>query len=400
MRRAVEIEGEERVRAAYAKGRGVLFFTGHFGFWELHAIVHALLFEPIGVLARPLDNPGLHDLLESLRQRTGNTVIYREGAVRKVLRTLADGPRRGAAHRSAHAQPRCDLGALLPAAGGDDLHAGGAGAAHRRAGGAGVHRAAAERPLPADLRTAGRAAGARHPRRRCATSRSAAPTCSRCTCAASRSCGCGCIADGATRRRRRRAACSRSCATTERPMPDAPARVVVAAPNWLGDAVMALPALRRGAGAMRRARTSPWRRGRASPPCMRWCRTWTRSWRWRRARRCCARPCGARTRPASRPSGSIWRCCCRTRSLSAWIASKAGIPERWGYAAGGRGRLLTRPVRRPRRRCCTRRTTTWRSPPRSVCRPAPRVAPIAVPDAARDARAALLGRRRRPPGSW
>ncbi len=91
MRRAVEVDGEERVRAAYAKGRGVLFFTGHFGFWELHAIVHALLFEPIGVLARPLDNPGLHELLEALRQRTGNSVIYREGAVRRVLRTLADG---------------------------------------------------------------------------------------------------------------------------------------------------------------------------------------------------------------------------------------------------------------------------------------------------------------------
>ncbi len=91
MRRAVEVDGEEFVRAAYAKRRGVLFFTGHFGFWELHAIVHALLFEPIGVLARPLDNPGLHELLQSLRQRTGNTVIYREGAVRKVLRTLAEG---------------------------------------------------------------------------------------------------------------------------------------------------------------------------------------------------------------------------------------------------------------------------------------------------------------------
>ena len=91
MRRRVEIEGEDIVRAAYAKGRGVLFFTGHFGFWELHAIVHALVFEPVGVLARPLDNPGLHALLERLRQRTGNTVIYREGAVRKVLRMLAEG---------------------------------------------------------------------------------------------------------------------------------------------------------------------------------------------------------------------------------------------------------------------------------------------------------------------
>lgn len=91
MRAHVVVEGEDRVRAAYAKGKGVLFFTGHFGFWELHAMVHALLFQPIGVLARPLDNPGLHTLLEDMRQRTGNTVIYREGAVRKVLRMLAQG---------------------------------------------------------------------------------------------------------------------------------------------------------------------------------------------------------------------------------------------------------------------------------------------------------------------
>ena len=38
----VEFEGEERARLAYAQGRGVLFFTGHFGFWELQAMVHAL----------------------------------------------------------------------------------------------------------------------------------------------------------------------------------------------------------------------------------------------------------------------------------------------------------------------------------------------------------------------
>lgn len=91
MRARVVVEGEERVRAAYAKGKGVLFFTGHFGFWEMHAMVHALVFQPIGVLARPLDNPGLHTLLEDMRQRTGNTVIYREGAVRKVLRMLSAG---------------------------------------------------------------------------------------------------------------------------------------------------------------------------------------------------------------------------------------------------------------------------------------------------------------------
>jgi KDO2-lipid IV(A) lauroyltransferase len=85
----VEFDGEDRARNAYAQGKGVLFFTGHFGFWELHALAHGLQLQPIGVLARALDNPRLHGLLEAVRTRTGNNVIYREGAVRKVLRTLA-----------------------------------------------------------------------------------------------------------------------------------------------------------------------------------------------------------------------------------------------------------------------------------------------------------------------
>ena len=87
----VEFEGEDRARLAYAQGQGVLFFTGHFGFWELHAVVHGLQLRPIGVLARALDNPRLNTLLEDVRGRTGNTVIYRQGAVRRVLKTLAAG---------------------------------------------------------------------------------------------------------------------------------------------------------------------------------------------------------------------------------------------------------------------------------------------------------------------
>jgi KDO2-lipid IV(A) lauroyltransferase len=91
MMQRVEFEGEDRARLAYGQGRGVLFFTGHFGFWELHAIVHGLQLRPIGVLARALDNPHLNTLLEQVRGRTGNTVIYRQGAVRRVLKTLAAG---------------------------------------------------------------------------------------------------------------------------------------------------------------------------------------------------------------------------------------------------------------------------------------------------------------------
>ncbi len=84
----VTFEGEERVRAAHALGKGALLFTGHFGFWEINALVHAVALWPMSVLARPLDNPLLHQLLESTRMKTGNSVIYRRGAIRRVLRAL------------------------------------------------------------------------------------------------------------------------------------------------------------------------------------------------------------------------------------------------------------------------------------------------------------------------
>ena len=87
----VEFDGEERARLAYAHGKGVLFFTGHFGFWEVHAIAHAVRIEPIGVLARALDNERLNAVLEQIRQRTGNTVIYRQGTIRRVMRMLHGG---------------------------------------------------------------------------------------------------------------------------------------------------------------------------------------------------------------------------------------------------------------------------------------------------------------------
>jgi KDO2-lipid IV(A) lauroyltransferase len=87
----VEFEGEERVRAAHAHGKGVLFVTGHFGYWEIQALVHAQRFPPMAVMARALDNPDLNRLLEEMRTRTGNSVIYRQGTIRRVLRQLQSG---------------------------------------------------------------------------------------------------------------------------------------------------------------------------------------------------------------------------------------------------------------------------------------------------------------------
>jgi KDO2-lipid IV(A) lauroyltransferase len=83
-----EFDGVEYVEEAHRQGRGALLVTGHFGLWELHGLVHALRCQPIAVVARALDNPKLHLLLEQIRTSTGNRVIYRRGGVRRILRAL------------------------------------------------------------------------------------------------------------------------------------------------------------------------------------------------------------------------------------------------------------------------------------------------------------------------
>lgn len=84
-------EGLEHLREAYAGGRGVLEFSGHYGHWELAAVVQSQLGYPLALVARPLDNPRLESLLRELRQATGNVIIYKRRAVRDILAALRSG---------------------------------------------------------------------------------------------------------------------------------------------------------------------------------------------------------------------------------------------------------------------------------------------------------------------
>jgi len=86
-----EYAGFEHVAAAYSRGRGVLFFTGHFGGWELMALAQGLRREPVGVIARRLDNPHLEAQLRELRTSTGNFVIDKRDGFRPMLRALKEG---------------------------------------------------------------------------------------------------------------------------------------------------------------------------------------------------------------------------------------------------------------------------------------------------------------------
>ncbi len=84
----VEFVGAEHVEAARRAGKGTLIVTGHFGFWELHALAHGLRLGSMAVVARALDNSLLDRMLIDLRSSTGNIVIDRKGGLRRIMRAL------------------------------------------------------------------------------------------------------------------------------------------------------------------------------------------------------------------------------------------------------------------------------------------------------------------------
>lgn len=84
----VEFVGAEHIEAAQKAGKGALIVTGHFGFWELHALAHGLRLGPMAVVARALDNSLLDRMLIDLRSSTGNIVIDRKGGLRRIMRAL------------------------------------------------------------------------------------------------------------------------------------------------------------------------------------------------------------------------------------------------------------------------------------------------------------------------
>lgn len=84
-------EGRENVDRARAAGRGVVYVTGHFGNWEFYGVAYGWMAEPVGVVARPLDNPALEARLTAFRTRSGNTVISKRRALPDILRLLRQG---------------------------------------------------------------------------------------------------------------------------------------------------------------------------------------------------------------------------------------------------------------------------------------------------------------------
>jgi KDO2-lipid IV(A) lauroyltransferase len=87
----VVYEGLEHFQRAYARGKGVLFVTAHFGGWELSAFAHSLHGHWLHVVMRPMDNPYLDRLLQSYRTMHGNKVVPKDDFVRGLLGAMKCG---------------------------------------------------------------------------------------------------------------------------------------------------------------------------------------------------------------------------------------------------------------------------------------------------------------------
>lgn len=70
------------------QGRPVLFLGGHFGNWEVSVNTFGDFGFPMGVVARDLDNPWLHQWFLDFRESTGNWMISKKGASTELVEVM------------------------------------------------------------------------------------------------------------------------------------------------------------------------------------------------------------------------------------------------------------------------------------------------------------------------
>jgi len=85
------ISGEENLRRALVRGRGVLAITGHIGSWELLAAYLSDKGYRLSVIARKLSNEALNRMLIDLRRRHGIESFHRGNTAVAGYRTLKRG---------------------------------------------------------------------------------------------------------------------------------------------------------------------------------------------------------------------------------------------------------------------------------------------------------------------
>jgi KDO2-lipid IV(A) lauroyltransferase len=85
----IEIRGWENYETARAKGKGIIFFSGHCGNWELLSLALSNFFgETVTGVARQQNNPLFNKMVERMRSRYNSKLIYKHGALKGILAAL------------------------------------------------------------------------------------------------------------------------------------------------------------------------------------------------------------------------------------------------------------------------------------------------------------------------
>jgi len=89
--KVIVYDGFENYERAYARHKGVLFLTAHFGGWELSAFTHSMHGHWMHVVMRPMDNVYLNSMIRQYRTMHGNQTVDKDDFVRGLLAAMKKG---------------------------------------------------------------------------------------------------------------------------------------------------------------------------------------------------------------------------------------------------------------------------------------------------------------------
>lgn len=89
----IRIEGEEYLKEAVSRGRGVILLTAHMGNWEIGGVAIAKRYGPLGVVAAPMYDPWVDATVIGIRKRWNIQTVLRADprAPRQILSLLRQG---------------------------------------------------------------------------------------------------------------------------------------------------------------------------------------------------------------------------------------------------------------------------------------------------------------------
>ncbi len=92
IRNLVEVVGkEENFDKARESGKGIIFFTGHFGSWEIFNLLPPAFGHTMNILVRRIDNPLVENFVDNFRTRFGCVTLDKKLSARRMFRVLENG---------------------------------------------------------------------------------------------------------------------------------------------------------------------------------------------------------------------------------------------------------------------------------------------------------------------